>query len=199
MEPITQIVNGFMMIKSILSQEIIVRKLNCPKSLASVMQAISASRGLKLQILLIISLAEFVPKAIIALVELTIQKNVLKEHIPILLSIKIYLIVNRVYLANTVIVKVLSYHLENVILDFSVLVDRKQRDLQNMSAPQGIAVLLVVSVNRLVTLVPIKMNISRQLVKSALKVTSVMEQFSMPHTVNMESSFQSLVLLGTTA
>lgn len=199
MEPITQIVNGFMIIKSILSQEIIVRKLNCPKSLASVMQAISASRGLKLQILLIISLAEFVPKAIIALVELTIQKNVLKEHIPILLSIKIYLIVNRVYLANTVIVKVLSYHLENVILDFSVLVDRKQRDLQNMSAPQGIAVLLVVSVNRLVTLVPIKMNISRQLVKSALKVTSVMEQFSMPHTVNMEYSFQSLVLLGTTA
>lgn len=180
-------------------EETIARKPNCPKSLAPVMQAISVSRGLKLQTQLIMLLGEFVPKATFALLELTIHKNVLREHIPIPLSIKIYLDVNRVCLAITVMLKALSCHLGIVILDFSVPVARKRRDPQSMSAPQDIAVLLVVSVNRLVTLAPIKMNISKQLVRFVQKVTSVMELFSMPHIVNMGSSFPSLVSLDTTA
>lgn len=173
--------------------------LNGLMSLAPVMLAISVSRGLKLQIRLIMSLVGFVPRATFALLKLTIQKNALKEHIPILPSIKIYLGANRVCLAITVTLKVLSCHLGSVILVSSVRVDRKRRHQQNMSVLLGIAVLLEVSVNRLVTLVPTKMNTSRQHVKSALKVTSVMELFSMPHTVHMECSSRSLVSLDTTA
>ena len=167
-------------------------------SLVPVMLVISVLRGPNLQIQLTMSPVGFVRKATSVLLEHMIQKNVRKELIQILPSTKIQMAASHACLGIIVMLKVLRSHPESAILDSSAQVDRKQNDLQNMFAHLGIVVPLEVSINKLATLVPTKMNTSSQHAKLALKDISVMELFSMLLTVHMVSSSLSLVSQDTT-